>query len=313
MLTETRKFEVLRISVSSSCGFACAYCAPKQSNGISSFEPPSHFLTLETLQRNLTLLTSRLDLKEVHLTGGEPSLHSELQTIIREIRKFEIPEIALTTNGFFRKELLEKWLDAGLSRINFSMDALSDHNFEKMSGKKLNPARLIENIEMARRIGLPVKINCTVLRGYNETEILPLLEWAGSRNIPIRYLELMKMGPLQSQHQELFVSAEEIRDQILQKHPFVAAETPSDSTANYFQTLEGYKFGTIANHTEPFCSGCNRLRMDSFGRIYGCLSDPRYYTLPEDELGINRSLDKAMQTKKKEFIGSEVSMKFIGG
>ena len=318
----TRNFEVLRISVTSSCGLACAYCAPRTSptpahSHLQENPAPSLFLPPSLLQRKLAVLQSRLHIKEVHLTGGEPTLHRALPDLIETIALSGIKDIALTSNGFFAQELLETMKLAGLTRINFSCDSLSADGFARMSGRNVALTPLLENIDHAQQLGLPVKMNCTVVRGYNEDQITPLLRYAGNRNIPIRYLELMKMGPLHDDHQQLFVSAAEIRDKILEEYSFSNAATAIDSTANYFKTDEGFRFGTIANHTEPFCHGCNRIRMDARGNIYGCLSDPTYYQIPDSSEGqfeeIDRALRNAMQTKKSQFTGSSLSMKFIGG
>ncbi|PJZ70175.1 molybdenum cofactor biosynthesis protein MoeA [Leptospira perolatii] len=313
-----RKFEVLRISVTSTCGFGCVYCAPGTSSedpsALNTFrESHSAHLSLDLLRRNLTILTSKLNIKEVHLTGGEPTNHKQLPEIVSLVKELGVPEVALTSNGFFPEPLLSKLQAAGLDRMNFSVDSLSQEGFQRISGKKLPVHKLIEKVEQAISLKMNVKVNCTVLRGYNEDQVVPLLKWTGDRGVPIRYLELMRMGPLFSRHQELFYSALEIRDQIGHEFNFEAEDTPLESTAKYYRTTEGYRFGIIGNHTEPFCEGCNRLRMDVKGNIYGCLSDTTSYSLSENEEQVEESLRLAMMSKKNQFTGSELSMKYIGG
>ncbi|WP_039934587.1 radical SAM protein [Leptospira inadai] len=313
---KARKFEVLRVSVTSSCGFGCVYCAPGGGeNEIPGrqYKPTAIFLSPETFRIKLNTLRDQLEIKEVHLTGGEPTNHKGLPDLIRVAVDQGVPEIALTSNGFFADGLIQTLKNSGLTRMNFSLDSLSPVGFSRISGKELSVGRLLRRIEEAISVGLQVKLNSTIVKGYNEDQIVPLLEWAGSRRIPIRYLELMKMGPLQADHSDLFYSAEEIRTRIGEKFSFNSVETPSESTARYHQTFEGFIFGIIANHTEPFCEGCNRLRMDANGRIYGCLSDSTSFHLPNDKIGAAEALESAMLTKKNHFTGSELSMKYIGG
>lgn len=306
-----RKFEVLRVSVTSSCGFGCVYCAP--GTALNGEGANGSFLSAELLRKNILLLSRKILLKEIHLTGGEPTLHKDLPKLVQIAKEEKIPNIALTSNGFFRDGLIQDLKLAGLDRMNFSIDSLSQESFSLISGKNLPVIRLINRIEEAIQEGLEVKLNCTVLKGYNEDQIRPLLRWAGERNLPIRYLELMKMGPLRAKHSELFFSAAKIKEELSQEFDFGPEVTPIDSTAKYYRTAENFRFGIIANHTEPFCDGCNRLRMDHLGKIYGCLSDFRSFPVSENESELEHSLHLAMKTKKNEFTGSELSMKYIGG
>ncbi|TGK01105.1 radical SAM protein [Leptospira semungkisensis] len=288
------------------------YCAPGTAQD-PEVSLPSSFLSPRLFEKNLGLLSKKLEIKEIHLTGGEPTLHKELPELVRISKKEGIENVAVTSNGFFREGLIEDLKGAGLTRMNFSLDAMEQNSFSKISGKNLPLPRLLHRIEEASSLGLEVKVNCTVLRNYNADQILPLLHWAGERKIPIRYLELMKMGPLHEKHSELFYSAEEIRNNLGSEFDFISVDTPLESTARYYETTEHYSFGIIANHTEPFCEGCNRLRMDSRGRIYGCLSDFRSFPVSEEGSELDASLEAAMQTKKNVFTGSELSMKYIGG
>lgn len=313
MKENTRKFEVLRVSILSHCSFACVYCAPKNKPNQTNFFPKIHFLSPELLESKIKTLTSHIHLKEVHLTGGEPTLHTDLVDIIQKLKELNIKEVAITSNGFFQDGLIQKMKQAGLTRMNFSLDSFSQSGFERLSDRKLPVANLLKRILEAKTTGLEVKVNCTILKGYNESEILDLLQWSGKNGIPIRFLEFMKMGPLQEEHSDCFYSAEEIRNTILSRYNFQRYPTAVDSTATYHITDEGYIFGLIANHTEPFCEGCNRLRMDSLGRIYGCLSDQTSFDLPSDPSEVPLVLQQAMDTKKMQFTGSELSMKFIGG
>lgn len=272
----------------------CSKNKPDQTN----FFPKIHFLSPELLETKIKTLTSHIHLKEVHLTGGEPTLHKNLVELIQKLKELNIKEVAITSNGFFQDGLIQKMKQAGLTRMNFSLDSFSQSGFERLSDRKLPVTILLKRILEAKTSGLEVKVNCTILKGYNESEILDLLQWSGENGIPIRFLEFMKMGPLQEEHSDCFYSAEEIRNTILSRYNFQRYPTATDSTATYHITDEGYIFGLIANHTEPFCEGCNRLRMDSLGRIYGCLSDQTSFDLPSDPSKVPLVLQQAMETKK---------------
>ncbi|TGK79148.1 radical SAM protein [Leptospira noumeaensis] len=313
MKEETRKFEVLRVSILSHCSFACVYCAPKNKPDPTNLYPNIHYLSPELLESKISALQPHIQIKEVHLTGGEPTLHKNLIPLIEKLKQLSINEIAITSNGFFDDGLIPKMKMAGLTRMNFSLDSFSQNGFERLSDRKLPVERLMYRILEAKNLGLDVKVNCTVLKGYNESEILDLLGWSGENGITIRFLEFMRMGPLQEEHEDFFYSADKIRDTIGSKYNFSPYPTASDSTATYHITDNGYLFGIIANHTEPFCEGCNRLRMDSFGRIYGCLSDQTSFEIPLVNSEVQVVLKKAMDTKKNKFTGSQLSMKYIGG
>jgi cyclic pyranopterin phosphate synthase len=154
------------------------------------------------------------------------------------------------------------------------------------------------------------------MKGVNEDQVLPLLEYSAERDISIRYLEVMKMGHMQFRHSEFFVSEEEILNQIRTQYVYVPLERVPGSTANYWITNDMKKFGIIANTSSPFCHDCDRLRLDSNGNIYGCLSNNRGINIMD---GLNNSFELesrlkiALAQKQMEFKGSIMSMKSIGG
>src|SRR5690606_12871677 len=165
--------------------------------------------------------------------------------------------------------------------------------------------------------GIHVKINSVIMKGVNESQILPLFEYAISKNVVIRFLELMKMGHLYESHNDHFFSEQEILWTIAKKYDFHKKLRKGSSTANYWETTEGYKFGIIANESSPFCFDCNRLRLDSFGNIYGCLSENQGISILDcldDDKALEQKLQLALQQKQTvKFTGSELSMKAIGG
>jgi GTP 3',8-cyclase len=154
------------------------------------------------------------------------------------------------------------------------------------------------------------------MRGINDTQILPLLEFAVSRRIRIRYLEVMAMGHMHDQSKKYLVPQAEILETIARRYSFASLGRTGAATASYWRTDEGHEFGIIANESEPFCHDCNRLRLDSRGYIYGCLSSnhPVALGIADSEMEWNNKLQTALLQKQAlRFVGSDLSMLHIGG
>lgn len=305
-----REFKTLRISLTESCNFSCLYCKGSDLSANSKSLKTSGFLDLvEKIHRIVNLET-------VRLTGGEPLIYRDIENLVCGLKSIGLSDIKMTTNGSLlsTKALILK--KAGLTSVNVSLDALESQIYEFINGDK-NPEAVLDGIQRAKEAGLEVKINCTVIEGSNDREILPVFEYFSDRNIPVRFLELMKMGHLHGNFGELYFSQKEILQQISKKYSLVEIMRERGSTARYWLTGDGRKFGIIANNSSPFCSDCNRLRMDSKGKIYGCISDPRGFDLKAP--GVNPDnlesiLSQALKQKQKSrFTGSVLSMMKIGG
>ncbi|MDH5719544.1 MAG: radical SAM protein [Spirochaetia bacterium] len=303
-----RKFETLRLSVTSSCNFSCFYCAPKQTNQLKSL--PS--LTADEYCSLVKKIHDINNLTTVRITGGEPLLFQDIEKIIGSLKNMGIKKVSLTTNGSRLGVKAEKLKHAGLDEMNISLDAVENENFKNISGyNTISP--VLEGIQKTIEAGIPVKLNCTILKGYNEDQILPVLDYAVKNNIVVRFLEFMKMGILYSRHTDYFYPEVEILRTIAEKYRFSPIERKISSTARYWRLENGLKFGIIANHSTPFCHDCNRLRMDSTGKIYGCLSNNQGFNII-DEIDIQSILNSALYQKQKiNFTGSSLIMKSIGG
>ena len=274
-----------------------------------------HSVSAEILLEQIQQLHSILQLETVRLTGGEPLLYHELVVLIKGIKQMGISKIKLTTNGFLLERLAVQVKEAGLQSINVSLDAVEEDIFFLMS-KRNDVQRILNGIDTAVAVGLQVKINAVIMKGINENQIIPLLNFAFERNISIRFLEIMAMGFLHNTAEKYLFTQEEILATISQHYSFKKIERSKASTANYWQTSEGKTFGIIANESEPFCHDCNRLRLDSNGNIYGCLSSnhPIALNSNDDEVSLFSKLQQAMNQKQAvKFTGSELSMLHIGG
>ena len=311
-----RTFRTLRVSLLQHCNLGCVYCVAgeeelKQAN--TSHEGKA--LNVDELLAIISRLHGQLGLENIRLTGGEPLLYPGLATLIRGIRAAGIPAIRLTTNGFLLERQATQLKEAGLEAVNVSIDAVDEDVFFQMS-RRHSVERVIRGIDAALRAGLAVKLNTVVMKGLNDSQVLPLLGLAFSRGVKLRFLEVMAMGHLHQDAGRFLVSQEEILRIVGTRYRFEPLTRMPAATARYWRTDEGHVFGVIANESEPFCQDCDRLRLDSQGRIYGCLSSnhPIGLELQEGEETWTRKLEAALEQKQPlRFIGSDLSMLRIGG
>ncbi len=312
-----RSFKTLRVSLINSCNLGCIYCvhSSEQKSTHTNPKQPLDYKEIVYAIKNIHALTN---LKTIRLTGGEPTLYKDLISIVKEIKSLGVDNIKMTSNGYLLKNLLPELSKAGLTKINISLDTVDQENFNEISGKK-NLERILEAIDEALKYGIEIKINAVILKGINDDQIIPLLNFSKSRNITIRFLELMRMGPLHETEDfyKYFVSEQKILNCIESEYSLTVIEREASATANYWVTQDGYKFGIIANESSPFCNDCDRLRLDSFGNIYGCLSNDSAISISDvlnDEIKLTEKLEEALSHKQElKFTGSAISMMAIGG
>ncbi len=310
-----RTFKTLRVSLTNACNLFCNYCTDQPATE-KTVIPESNVLSTNEYIKIIKSLHLKLNLETVRLTGGEPLLYKDINNLIEGIREIGIKKIKLTTNAVILKEKAVSLKNAGISSINVSLDSLDPESFFKIT-KRRNLKKILEGIDHALAIGIPVKLNTVVMKGMNTDQILPLLEFAKERSISIRFLEVMKMGHLHNSYHELYFSQEEILEKIAEQHQFIPIDREHGATATYWTTDKKQVFGIIANESHPFCGDCNRLRLDSFGNIYGCLSNDNGISIKEhsdDSLKLEYSLKQALSQKQEiQFAGSVMSMRYIGG
>lgn len=315
-----RRFEKLRISLLNSCNFSCVYCVSEDfgNNAVKSISksPVDKHLTPDEFKRIIESIHRLTGLKSIRLTGGEPLLYEDLFPLISHIQKIGISDIRLTTNAYYLKEKASKLFDAGVKSINISVDAIDKDIFSKIS-RHPNTARVFQGIEAAVNAGMNVKLNAVIMRGENESQIIPLLDYATGLGVKIRFLELMKMGHLYHSQNSLFYSENEILNVIREKYSLEKLTREHAETAHYWRTSNGGIFGIIANESTPFCHDCNRLRMDSNGYFFGCLSNAHGEKLSaytNDDFLLTEKLKGLLRLKQPvKFRGSELSMRNIGG
>jgi cyclic pyranopterin phosphate synthase len=308
-----RSFKTLRVSLNHACNFACSYCVDPSKLQLKSSNEAS--LSSRKFLEVITALHSMLQLDTIRLTGGEPLLYKELESLVYGIREIGIKNIKMTTNGSLLEQKAADLKNAGLSSINISLDALDNRTSFKIT-KRRKLESVLRGIDKAVEVGMDVKINCVVMKGINDDEIVSLFEFCKERNIVLRFLELMQMGHLYNNFEEYYFPEAEIVKVIASQYILLPEERKKNETAKYWMTKDCYKFGVISNVSNPFCNDCNRLRLDSYGNIYGCLSSNSPVNIMEvlhDRESMKEKLAEALGQKQMRFSGSELSMLHIGG
>jgi len=312
MITDSlgRSFRKLRISLTSGCNLACTYCVPQGNPVIKTQRQEG--LSAKQFAALVEKIHRINPLDSVRLTGGEPLLYRELPYLTEAIADMGI-EVGMTTNALLLKKHIATLYQAGLRNVNISLDAADPVIFYRMTGS-LKYEDVCQGIEMALQTGILVKLNAVIIRDVNENQILPLLEYAGKKDIPVRFLELMAMGHLHSAYRDKVITEEAILKCITKSYRIFPFLRKAGATARYWQTENHIRFGIISNHSQPFCSDCDRLRLDSRGNIYGCISAGKGYSIVESTSDdISDKLKSALEQKQNTFTGSTMSMQYIGG
>ncbi len=268
-----RTIQYLRLSLTSACHMRCVYCRPDFHHNTAD-----DLLTPIELENIVRHLVQDHGLRKVRLTGGDPTARGDLENIITRLARIDgIDDLAMTTNGLSLATRARAYADAGLMRVNLSLDSLDSAQFARMTG--IDGLKcVLAGIEAAHDANLtPIKLNTVVLRGENEEQIPGLVRYASECDAAIRFIELMPMGPLASQWAERYVPASEVRARL---DEIVTSWEPlprgSDSAENFRAVLDDGRSVTIGFITPMscnFCSACNRVRITSDGSLYPCLMD----------------------------------------
>jgi cyclic pyranopterin phosphate synthase len=259
----------LRISVTDRCNFRCTYCMPAE--GLA-WLPKAEILTFEELTRLLAIFVG-LGVRSLKVTGGEPTVRAELPTLVRMFREVGPDlDISMTTNGVLLDRLAGPLAEAGMDRVTVSCDSLMQHRFAEMTRRDALD-RVLAGIVAAKEAGLvPIKINCVVIGGQNEGEVVDFARWSRETGYAVRFIEYM---PLDAQHEweraKVVPSASVVEaiDAVFPLSRGGADHEPATS----FRFADGAPggIGVIASVTEPFCDSCNRLRVTAEGQVRACL------------------------------------------
>ena len=274
-----RPFRDLRISVTDRCNFRCAYCMPADVFGEAyRFLPKPQLLTFEEIAR-LARVFAGLGAQKIRLTGGEPLIRKELETLIAMLGAIPgIDDIALTTNGYFLPQKAQVLREAGLQRVTVSLDSLDGEVFRLLNGDRADVEQVLAGIGAARRVGFaPIKINAVIKRGVNDRSVVGLARFCRDRGYIARFIEYMDVGTRNGWRLDDVVPAREIVETIDAALPLepVAPNYPGEVATRYRYRDGGGEIGVIASVTQPFCGGCTRLRLSPEGQMFTCLFGTR--------------------------------------
>ena len=261
----------LRISVTDHCNYKCVYCRTGNEGALYSDLPFADYLRMASI-------FASLGIQKVRLTGGEPLLRKGVVEFVRELAKLRNGngkplEIALTTNGHLLAEIVQPLKDAGLSRVTVSMDAVDPERFARITRVSNGFDNVIAGIRAARRAGLdPMKVNCVLMRGFNEDQIIPFGMFAREEGVIVRFIEFMPLEEDRVWSPQVVVTLDEILRRMAEYRPLVEITHARSETARRYRFDDGIgEIGIIAPVSHPFCGHCSRIRVTSDGKIRTCL------------------------------------------
>lgn len=263
-----RAIEYLRLSVTDRCDLRCFYCIPK---GHKEFAQSEDRLTLEELLR-LVRIFSELGVRKIRLTGGEPLLRKDLPEMISRINQLSgIEDLSLSTNASQLARHAARLKQAGIHRINVSLDSLNPEVFREITGGELEP--VVRGLMAAKQAGFhPIKINMVVMRDLNLGEVGDMVEFCHEHGFTLRFIETMPVGEGGQSAQSRYVSLQEVRSILEQRFELEPARMHGAGPARYLKLKKGrLKMGFITPLSQHFCDTCNRVRLSSEGTLYLCL------------------------------------------
>jgi len=259
----------LRVSVTDRCNFRCTYCMPAE--GLT-WLPKDELLTFEELARVVGLFV-RLGVRSIKVTGGEPTVRADLPILVGMLREAAPGlDLSMTTNGVLLDRLAAPLAEAGLDRVTVSLDSLLRHRFEEMTRRDALE-RVFEGIGAADAAGLtPIKVNCVVIGGTNDAEVVDFARWSRETGHVVRFIEYMPLDAQRAWEQAKVVPSARILDAVHAVYPLEPVG-PDHEPATSYRFLDGAPggIGVISSVTEPFCDTCNRVRLTAEGEVRACL------------------------------------------
>ena len=295
-----RRIDYVRLSLTDRCDLRCRYCMAEE----MVFLPRDDVLTLEEIADLARRFVAR-GVTRIRLTGGEPLARRGAVQVARDIGKLigsGLDELTMTTNATRLAEHAGSLWDAGLRRINVSLDTLKPDRFRHIT-RTGDLTRVLDGIEAARVQGFAVKVNMVALRGLNDDEIVPMLRWCGERGFGLSLIETMPLGQVEDDREDRFFPLTEARARIEVDYALVPSTQRTGGPARYWQVAElGVTLGLISPLTRNFCDSCNRIRVSAAGQLYMCLGhednvDLRAALRSGDEAALNVAIDHALRLK----------------
>ncbi|MCU7928947.1 MAG: GTP 3',8-cyclase MoaA [Candidatus Thiodiazotropha sp. (ex Dulcina madagascariensis)] len=271
-----RHIEYLRLSVTDRCDFRCFYCLPRSHR---DFETPGDWLTADEIER-LVGQFAALGVKHVRLTGGEPLVRKGVNDIARRISALPgIEELSLSTNASRLGEFSDSLHQAGVRRLNISLDSLNERRFEEITGSRLKP--VLQGIEHAAARGFaPIKINMVIMSGINDGEVEGMVEYCLERGLTLRFIETMPVGRGGQNANQHYLPLSEIETRLRKRYKLQPAAMKGSGPASYFQIDDsGLVVGFITPRSQHFCDTCNRVRLSVTGDLHLCLGQEDHLAL----------------------------------
>ena len=301
-----RAITYLRVSVTDRCDFRCVYCMSEN----MTFLPKKELLTLEELDRMCSTFI-RLGVEKLRITGGEPLVRRDIMTFFRSMTRHldagTLKELTLTTNGSQLERFAGDLYDAGVRRVNISLDTLDEQKFADITRWGRLP-QVLKGIDAAQKAGLRVKINTVALKGFNEDELFTLTEWCHDRDMDLTFIEVMPMGDIGNEDRlGQYWKLSDLRDRLREEFTLTDLPERTGGPARYVRIEEtGQKIGFITPLTHNFCESCNRVRLTCTGELYMCLGQedmadlrPALRNHPQDTGPLRDAIRAAIAQKPK--------------
>jgi len=264
-----RQITDLRISVTDRCNFRCVYCRSADPENYRAHDEILSWAELERLER----IFVGLGIRKVRITGGEPLVREGVESFIARLRDFGVQDLSITTNGHLLAERCQKLMEAGLHRINISLDSLDPMRFEKITHTRSydNVMRGIETVQASRLA--PAKVNAVLVRGLNDDEVEAFAAFARERGVIMRFIEFMPLDADRHWSRSLVVPAAEVFQRINAQWPLEQIPHQASETARKYRFADGApgEIGLIAPVTQAFCGHCSRIRLTADGKLRTCL------------------------------------------
>src|SRR5438132_2465424 len=316
----------LRISITDRCNYKCVYCRTGNEGALYGDLPFAVYL-------RMARVLTELGIQKVRITGGEPLLRKGVVEFVRDLAKLrttheEELDIALTTNGHLLADMAQSLKDAGLRRVTVSMDAVDPERFARITRVPDGYDNVLAGIRESRRVGLwPVKVNCVLMRGFNEDQIIPFGRFAREEGVVVRFIEFMLLEEDRVWVPETVVTLDEILHRMSEYRPLVEIPHQISETARRYRFDDGIgEIGNIAPVSHPFCGHCSRIRITSDGKIRTCLFsvwDHDLYGLmhrcaTDDQLvdfirGVVQKTEDRHHIGEPDFVPASRTMVHIGG
>lgn len=271
-----RKIEYLRLSVTDKCNMRCFYCLPK---GFKGFEQPDNWLTFDEIERVIGVF-AELGVSRIRVTGGEPLVRKNLNELVHRINQLPgVEDLSLSTNATLLANQAQSLHDAGVSRLNISLDSLKPERFKEITGSELQP--VLDGMMAAKAAGFsPIKINMLAMKGVNDDEFEEVVEFCIENDFTLRFIETMPVGDTGLKASDHYLDLAVVKDRLAQRFDLIPGVMPGGGPARYVQVKgTDLRIGFITPISQHFCETCNRVRLSVDGTLYLCLGQEHKFEL----------------------------------